>query len=158
VLLPENSSPAGLEKKLAALANYEYLGWYVEKMKFRLQPITDIHLRSHFDSEIEANSDMRYVHVFSVIATIILLIACINYMNMATTRSAHRAKEVGVRKVAGSVRLNLITQFLGESILLSGLAVALALILVELALPAFNNLVQKQLGRHYSTSTQLYSQ
>ncbi len=150
VLLPENLSPAVLEKKLATIANYEYLGWYVEEMKFRLQPITDIHLRSHFHDEIEANSDMRYVHVFSVSAALILLIACINYMNMATARSAHRAKEVGIRKVAGSVRSNLITQFLGESILLSGLAVALALILVELALPAFNNLVQKQLGLHYS--------
>ncbi|MGH7598155.1 MAG: FtsX-like permease family protein [bacterium] len=149
VLLPENLSPAALESKFSSIANYERLGWWVQDMKFHLQPLTEIHLHSHFHSEIEANNDVRYIYIFSVIAALILLIACMNYMNMATAKSTPRAKEVGIRKVVGSRRWNLAAQFLGESVLYSSLAVVLAFIFVELLLPAFSNLVQKQLAVKY---------
>ena len=83
-----------------------------------LQKLTDIHLKSHTDSEVEPTGDISYIYLFSAIGLFILLIACINYMNLATARSAGRAKEVGMRKVVGALRTQLIGQFLSESILL----------------------------------------
>src|SRR5205823_5528379 len=83
-----------------------------------LQKLTDIHLRSHTDSEVEPTGDITYIYLFSAIGLFILLIACINYMNLATARSAGRAKEVGMRKVVGALRSQLIGQFLSESFLL----------------------------------------
>ncbi|MFC1620052.1 ABC transporter permease [Candidatus Neomarinimicrobiota bacterium] len=111
-----------------------------------LQPLTDIHLKSHMLGEIEANGNITYVNIFAVIAVFILLLACINFMNLATARSVSRAKEVGIRKVAGSYRSSLIGQFLSESVVLTLLAVALAVGLVYLILPWFNNLVGLQLS------------
>ncbi|MGD8539047.1 MAG: ABC transporter permease [Candidatus Aminicenantes bacterium] len=111
-----------------------------------LQPLTDIHLHSHLDSELESNSDISYVYIFSVIAFFVLMIAAINFMNLSTARSSHRAKEVGLRKVVGANRLQLIKQFLSESFLtvLAGLAVAV--ILVELLLPRFNQFLGRELS------------
>jgi putative ABC transport system permease protein len=110
-----------------------------------LQAITDIHLHSKLDGEFETNSDIIYVYLFSVIAIFILLIACINFMNLTTAKSALRAKEVGVRKVLGSQRGTLIRQFLGESLVYSILAMIIALIIAEIALPFFNQLTGKYL-------------
>ena len=112
-------------------------------------PLTDIHLHSDKSYEIEANGNINYVYIFSVIAIFILLIACVNFMNLSTARSANRAKEVGIRKVAGSLRTNLITQFLTESVLLSFLSLLLALLLCVLLLPFFNQLAGKEM--HVST-------
>ena len=72
--------------------------------KLELQPLADIHLLSHLDSEIEANGDIKYVYIFSIIAFFVLLVACVNFMNLATARSAGRAREVGLRKVVGARR------------------------------------------------------
>lgn len=113
--------------------------------RYHLMPLTDIHLRSDKSYEIEANGNINYVYIFSVIAVFILLIACVNFMNLSTARSANRAKEVGIRKVAGSSRINLITQFLTESVLLSFLSLLLALLLCVLLLPFFNQLAGKQM-------------
>ncbi len=110
-----------------------------------LTKLTDIHLYSHLDSEIEANGDIQYVYLFSAIAFFILVIACINYMNLATATSATRAKEVGMRKVIGAARGQLVYQFLSESILLVSIAVIIAMFMVLLCLPAFNGFTQKQL-------------
>lgn len=110
-----------------------------------LQKLPTIHLQSHTDSEVEPTGDMSYIYLFSAIGLFILLIACINYMNLATARSAGRAKEVGMRKVVGALRTQLIGQFLSESILLVTLALSIALVLVVLCLPALNNFTQKQL-------------
>ncbi len=114
-----------------------------------LQPLTDIHLHSHMKGEIEVNGNPVYIYVFSAIAGLVLLIACINFMNLATARSAGRAKEVGMRKVLGAYRSHLNRQFLGEAMLLSFAAVLLAIGLVELFLPLFNALVGKALVVHY---------
>ncbi len=111
-----------------------------------LQRLTDIHLHSNLDAEWRANGSITAVYTFSAIALVILLIACINFMNLTTARSTQRAKEVGVRKVVGASRGQLIVQFLGESILLTGIAMLLALAIVELLLPLFANYVEKPLS------------
>ncbi len=125
-----------------SMAELEAAGSY---LRYSLIPITDIHLHSDRVDEMNPPSNIQYVYIFSAIALFILVIACINFMNLATARSAHRAKEVGVRKVLGSGNGNLIGQFLTESIVLSLMAFAISLLLAELALPAFNNLADKQL-------------
>lgn len=114
-----------------------------DNLAFVFQPITEIHLKSHLDGEIEVNSDIKYVYIFSAIALFILLIACINFMNLSTAGSANRAKEVGIRKVLGSVQGQLIGQFLSESILVTFMALLIALVVVILALPYFNQLSGK---------------
>lgn len=111
----------------------------------RLQSLTDIHLHSHLEAEMRANSDIRYVYIFSAIALFILIIACINFMNLATARSAGRAQEVGMRKVLGAQKRQLMTQFIGESVFLAFLSLLLALVLVLLFLPFFNVLSGKQM-------------
>jgi len=116
---------------------------------YHLMPLTDIHLRSDKSDEVEANGSITYVYIFSVIAVLILLIACVNFMNLSTARSANRAKEVGIRKVAGSGRSNLITQFLTESVLVSFFSMLLAILFAALLLPWFNQLAGKQM--HVST-------
>jgi len=108
-------------------------------------PLTDVHLHSNKSGELEANSNIQYVYIFSVIAVLILLIACVNFMNLSTARSANRAKEVGIRKVAGSTKGHLILQFLTESILLSLFSLVLALVMAVLLLPMFNQLTGKSL-------------
>ncbi|WP_439584932.1 ABC transporter permease [Dyadobacter bucti] len=111
-----------------------------------LQKLTDIHLHSHTDSEVEPTSDIRYIILFSAIGLFILFIACINYMNLATARFAGRAKEVGMRKAVGAERTQLISQFLSESFLLVVFALGIALFLVVFSLPALNDFTQKQLS------------
>ncbi|GAB3967878.1 ABC transporter permease [Spirosoma terrae] len=111
---------------------------------FHFQPITDIHLHSDLDDELEANSDIKYLYIFSAIALFILLLACINFMNLSTAGSVGRSKEVGIRKVLGSIRQQLVSQFLAESVLVTFLALGLALGLVLLLLPSFNELAGKQ--------------
>ena len=110
-----------------------------------LQPLTDIHLHSDFTNSLEANGDIRYVYIFGAIAVFMLLIACINFMNLSTAGASKRAKEVGIRKVLGSMHSELIGQFLFESILLVIIALVIATGLVAIALPAFNNLADTAL-------------
>ncbi|PRY41079.1 putative permease [Spirosoma oryzae] len=110
-----------------------------------LQPLTDLHLYRDYKNGKPVGGRIEYVRIFSVVALFILLVACINFMNLATARSAIRAKEVGVRKVVGALRSSLIGQFMSESILTSLLAIILSLVLVRMALPTFNTLFDKQL-------------
>ncbi len=116
------------------------------KVGYVLQPLTSIHLNSHLDYELEQNGNISNVYIFSAIAVAILLIACINFVNLATARSEKRAKEVGIRKILGSLRPHLIAQFIAESVLMSGAAVILAVGMVELVLPLFNEIADKQLN------------
>ncbi|MBX2944698.1 MAG: ABC transporter permease [Cyclobacteriaceae bacterium] len=112
---------------------------------YTLIPLTDIHLHSNYQAEIEPQGDIQYVYLFSVIAVFILIIACINFMNLATARSAGRAKEVGLRKTLGSLSRHLVAQFLAESFVFSCLAAVLALGIVYTMLPFFNTLAGKEL-------------
>lgn len=113
--------------------------------RYPVIPLTDIHLHSNKSYELEANGDMSYVYIFSVIAGFILLIACVNFMNLSTARSANRAKEVGIRKVVGSLRTNLIVQFLVESVLVTLFSMIIALGLAVMILPFFNQLAGKEM-------------
>jgi len=126
----------------ATLGDLEKKGNYFH---YHLMPITDIHLQSNKTFEFEANGNINYVYIFSVIAVFILLIACVNFMNLSTSRSANRAREVGVRKVAGSTKGDLIMQFLTESVLMSYFSLVLALLLSSLLLPLFNQLSGKEM-------------
>jgi putative ABC transport system permease protein len=114
-----------------------------------LQPLTDIHLHSDLSRDMEPYGDIHYVYIFSAIAVFMLLIACINFMNLCTASASKRAREVGIRKVLGSARLQLIGQFLSESLLLTFLALILALGLVYWTLPLFNDLAGQNLSLHF---------
>ena len=112
---------------------------------YHLMPLRDIHLHSNKSYELEPNGNINYVYIFSFVAILILIIACVNFMNLSTARSANRAKEVGIRKVAGSTKGHLITQFLTESVLISFFSLLLALGIALLLLPMFNQLAGKEL-------------
>ncbi len=120
--------------------------------RYFLQPLTSIHLDpTNLEFTITPSGNLKYIYILSFIAILILVIACINFMNLATARSAERAREVGVRKVMGSFRSQLIAQFLAEAILLSLIATVVALTIAQLFLPMFNTLVEKQLQFDFST-------
>jgi putative ABC transport system permease protein len=143
LLLPKDYPPAELEKKFPDFILRNRNEQAAKAWTFYLQPLTRIHLHSNLSYELEPNSDITSIYIFSGIGFFILLIACINFMNLATARSSNRAKEVGVRKVLGAERSQLAEQFLGESLVLSFIALPLAVALVEIALPAFNALTNK---------------
>jgi putative ABC transport system permease protein len=111
---------------------------------FFLQPLEDIHLHSHLQDELETPGNLLYLYIFSTIAVLILMIASINFINLSTARSANRAKEIGIRKVVGANRNQLINQFIGESLFTTILSIILAFIIVDISLPFFNRLVNIQ--------------
>lgn len=113
--------------------------------RYFLQLLTSIHLYSNLQSEMRVNGDYLYVYIFISTAIFILALACINFINLATARSAGRAREIGVRKVMGSARSQIIKQFLFEALFLTFISLALGVLLVNLALPFFNNLAEKSL-------------
>ncbi|GHB54889.1 ABC transporter permease [Persicitalea jodogahamensis] len=150
ILLAKGADPQRMEKAFPAFQD-KHVPSYEGRMPssfsvLNLTKLTDIHLRSHTDSELEPPGNIRYIYIFSLIGLFILLIACINYMNLATARSAGRAKEVGMRKVVGAKRGQLIGQFLSESLLLVILALFFALLLMVFGLSALNNFSQKELS------------
>jgi putative ABC transport system permease protein len=115
-------------------------------IRCNLIPLTDIHLYSHVSDELGINGSIQYVYIFSAIAIFILLIACINFMNLSTASSANRAKEVGIRKVLGGLKNSLIAQFLTESLVACFLSFAIAIVFTVLLLPYFNELAGKQIS------------
>lgn len=151
--------PAGIQRtmdgfveKYCARELQEYLNVSLEqffrqggKLGFGFQPVTDIHLKSHFQDEIEPNGNMEYIYLFSAIAVFIVVLACINFMNLSTARSANRAKEIGIRKAVGALRYKLAGQFITESFLYSIIAFIIAFGLVYLTLDSFNQLAGKNL-------------
>jgi putative ABC transport system permease protein len=116
------------------------------ELGFKLQSLTSIHLYSTTTTEMEASGNASYVYIFGGIAIFMLLVACINFINLSTASASKRAKEVGVRKVAGSGRFQLIRQFLSESLMITMIALVIAFFLIQLALPVFNNISGKQLS------------
>jgi len=161
VRLDGNATVAALEQKLPPFVQ-KYFGSMIERNQsegylskdadaflLRLQPLREVHLGSVDISSQEEKSNPMYSYILAGIAGLVLLIACINFMTLAIGRAASRAKEIGVRKVLGAVRLHLIRQFWGEALLLSLFAFVLGLVLAELFLPAFNQLASKNLALSY---------
>ena len=154
IMLPQDYDSDTLERKLPDLIETNMSTEARVTYSYHLQPLKQIHLYTQRDYDIQHSKrgDITYVYLISAVGFIVLLLACINFMNLATARSASRAKEVGLRKVIGANRLQLIRQFLGESILLSVIAFVFALILVELLLPMFNSFTGKSLALSTSSS------
>ncbi len=159
VLLKEGFSNLDVDKKLKDIVT-KHVGPYVKEQKgvsleelmaqgnsqeYYTQPLTEIHLDDEVKAGLEPLGNRSYLIIFSIIAVFILVIACINYMNMSTAQSVNRAKEVGLKKSLGSNRKNLVLQFLSESVLITLAALVLAMILIKIFLPTFNSLIDRQL-------------
>jgi putative ABC transport system permease protein len=146
LVLPENIDHLAFEKTISAfLDKNQNLQEGDDPNVIRLQPLTSIHLHSHRGLEIEANGNISTVYVLSAIALFILIIACINFMNLTTAQSMKRAREVGIRKVVGSAKRQLIFQFLSESVVISFIALALSIIILILVVPQFNVISGKEI-------------
>ncbi|PMD96567.1 cell division protein FtsX [Siphonobacter sp. BAB-5405] len=170
LLLTPGTDVTQLERKLPPIVS-RYMGPQLEQAfgmpyeTFRnkgnalglfLQPLTDIHLRSDFAYDLSAPGNLQTVYISSIIAGLMLLVACINFMNLSSAGASRRGREVGIRKVLGSGQSELMKQFLFESILLTGLALFLSLLLVDLTLPAFNELAGKHLSFPFFTHPLLF--
>ncbi len=146
ILLKEGVSPEELEKQFPSFIKKYFPDFIIPQARLYLQKLGDIHLTSKLDYELEPNADKSDIFIFFAIGIFILIIACINFMNLSTVRSTNRAKEVGMRKVFGSYQSQLIQQFLGESLLLSFFALILAFGLVAVLMPLFNSFSGKNLS------------
>ncbi len=160
VMLPPGHGPEDYAGRLARFVDSKLPDWSRFSPRLELQPLTKLYLHSKDISTFAPGGDITYVYAFSAIALFILIIACINFMNLATARSTNRAKEVGLRKVVGAFRTQLIGQFLSESIVLALVSLLIAVVLVVLALPAFNQLAGKEISldvfRHGSLLASLF--
>ncbi len=149
VKLKDRSDPKQFERKLQPFierrAGVDLKAMGISR-QLSIQALPDIYLHSSLDAEIAPNGSITYLYILGSIAFFVLLIACINFMNLSTARSMKRAKEVGVRKVLGAEKSSLVYQFLVESIIMSGLALMLALVIATVLLPITNNLTQKNLS------------
>lgn len=145
VRLPEGYDPADLEAQFNDFLVRHWNKDAESSSALGLQRLPDIHLTSDRDGEWQTNGSIGVVYTFSAVAFFVLLIACINFMNLTTARSTQRAREVGVRKVVGAKRSQLIAQFMGESIMLTALAMLLAVAIVEIVLPGFAAFLEKPL-------------
>lgn len=150
LLLPEGYDPETLEAQFPAfLDRHINEGGPIKASQYsslQLRKLTDIHLKSHRDDEIEENGDIKRVYIFSAIAVFILIIASINYMNLATARSVLRAREIGIRKVVGAGKREIIVQFLSESVVICWLAAIVAFLLIWSALPWLNRMSGQELS------------
>lgn len=160
VLLKNGATPKAVEAKFPKMVN-EHVGPQLQAaihlsignleksgnyFRFSLTPLLDIHLRSNRVAELGMNGNIQYVYIFGAIAAFILLIACVNFMNLSTARSSNRAREVGVRKVLGSPRKYLVAQFLSESVMVTFIATVIAVVGARLLLPLFNQMAGKEMA------------
>ncbi|MFN8348362.1 MAG: ABC transporter permease [Spirosomataceae bacterium] len=159
-LLKENARPEAVGTKINSLIRANFKPEAGTTTDYTLQPLTDMHLHSgHIAGEAAGQSSILYIKIFAAVALFVLLIACINYMNLTTARASNRSKEIGVRKANGAFRSHLINQFLFESLLVTLLSFTLSVLLVNLLLPSFNAFTQKQLslGLHSDYRIWLYT-
>ncbi|MCK5368448.1 MAG: ABC transporter permease, partial [Cyclobacteriaceae bacterium] len=164
--LNEASNPNQIQEKMKLMVDKyvgpeleQFMGVTLEEWRkqgddygYFIQPITDIHLHSKTEGNIESPGDIAYVYLLSMISIFIILIACINFMNLSTARSASRAKEVGIRKTVGAPKARLVTQFLLESIVISAVSTLLAVGILFLTLPFFNQITEKSIGFEFILS------
>ncbi len=158
IMLDQNANLDSLESKLPEFLP-RYFSEEIESANLRLDPhlqaVTEIHLHSNLMAEIGSNSDISYIYLLMAITIFILILASINFMNLSTAKSANRAREVGIRKVAGAERKSLIIQFIGESVVISLISLFISLILIELLLPTFNQITGKELDMQYILDWQI---
>jgi putative ABC transport system permease protein len=152
IILADGTSQAQVDKMFGEI--YEkYMAALLAKFdataEFKLMPLTDIHLLSNYDFELEPGGDIAYLYVFSAIAFFMLLIACINYMNLATARSFSRSKEVGIRKAMGSYKIQLMGQFITESIVIAFVALILSVIISFFIIPFFNDVASVEISQYF---------
>jgi len=153
ILVQENCNYKDLDKKISSFQDEplkSILAATGGKVNYFIEPVTRLHLYSQMSYNPPGAGNVKYVYIFSVIAVFVLLIACINFMNLSSARSTIRSREVGIRKVLGSDRKKLVNQFLGESLLYSFISLVMALILVKFLLPFFNTLAGSSLTLHNS--------
>lgn len=150
VKLHPDASAAALDEQLPAFSHRHRDADDASRLTPRLQPLTEIWLGPNYSGQQQAGGSMAYIYLFSAVAVFILVLACVNFVNLATARAGKRVREVGVRKAAGAARSQLVTQFLAESIVLSFAALALAFLLAELLLPFFNSIAAKQVAIPYT--------
>lgn len=164
ILLKPGADPKRLETKFEGLLrrhidtkdfNYTKFAAHGNYIKLSLTPLKDIHLTSNRQRELGANGNIEYIYIFSAIAIFILVLACINFMNLSTARSANRAREVGVRKVLGASRKHLVAQFLAESLIVTLAAAIIAVAFAWILLPFFNQISGKELTISLQTFTWL---
>lgn len=154
-VLANGTDDAQFQVKLQTLADtHLYAGGENEidnnRTQYLTQPLTDIHLGRQFNNDMGSKGNITYMYLFLVIAFVILLLACVNYINLAVARSIRRGREVGMRKIVGAKRHQLIYQFLGESVLMALLAFGLALVMTDLLLPIFGHLVERPIQMDFS--------
>lgn len=154
--LRPGADPKELEGKLMTWArkyidvsDEDFRSFTENNMGFRVQPVTDIHLKSHLRWELEPNGNIEYVYIMAAAALLTLIIACINFMNLMTAKSAERAKEIGIRKTLGALRQQLSFQFLSESVIIALISIAIAVLLVEASLPIYNVLTGQAFNLNY---------
>ncbi len=147
--LAEGVPPEALEARFPEFYENHYPDLSNQDVTLYLQKLTDIHLKSHHDYEMHANSNILYVYILSVIAVIVLFLACINFMNLTTANSANRTKEIGIKKTFGADRIILIKQFIGETVFTTLFALVIACLLVEVLLPGFNRFTDKNISGDY---------
>ncbi|MBT3755428.1 MAG: FtsX-like permease family protein [Candidatus Cloacimonetes bacterium] len=146
ILMNENANMEDANEKMLTFTEHFYNGWFDdpkeihEHSKLHFQPLTDIHLKSHLEQEMSANSNIIYVYVFAFIVVLVLLLAGVNFVNLSTARAFNRMREIGVRKVVGAARENLIFQFLTESLILASIAALVALLLIETSIPFYRSI------------------
>jgi putative ABC transport system permease protein len=145
LVLNEDANPEQLEKGFPDFVEKYFYDAEKENISLYLQPLLDIHLKSKLDYEIEPNNSLSNIYILAAIAIFLLLIAIINFMNLATATSSGRSKEIGVKKVLGAYRFQIVRQFFGESVLLSMMALVVAILFVELILPVFNRFTDKEI-------------
>jgi putative ABC transport system permease protein len=158
VRLKDGADPKQLESKLLEWSrkyiefSNDQFNWYKENnYGFKLQAVRDIHLHSNLRWELEPNGNIEYVYIMAAAALLTLIIASINFMNLMTAKSTERAKEIGIRKTLGAMRLQLSVQFFSEAILLSLLSIAVSILLVEASLPLYNSVTGLHFKLNYST-------
>src|SRR4029079_2596578 len=143
----EGTDAKAFERKITRfLDNYNKEQTPHSYIRLGIERYSDVYLHSNFDKQGNISGGrIQYVNLFSIVAIFILLIACINFMNLTTARSIKRAKEIGVRKVVGAVRFALIRQFIGEALVIVSIAIIFSLLIAMLVLPAFNHVTDKQI-------------